>query len=122
MATTESRLMTETELAHAARDLALVLAGPNPGSVKLWASHYGQRLIDAASALRWRPIDTARSAGVMDGRWLLLATADGVGKGAWSEGDPDDDVEYPARWEDVGGFTLKPTHWMPLPASPSTGA
>lgn len=69
----------------------------------------------------WQPIATAPK----DGTWLLLFEQHsfiGARIGHWANEIPGDEYDpkpIPAHWEDDGeGFTIQPTHWMPLPSPP----
>jgi hypothetical protein len=82
----------------------------------------------------WRPIETAPK----DGTEILLGAPGRSTQGQWLEPSDKPVIKYrdgfapEEEWEEFepfwssydGGFTEEhpPTHWMPLPASPSPGA
>jgi hypothetical protein len=70
----------------------------------------------AEDAAGWQPIETAPK----DGTSVLLYTASGLIEGYWSFGEWEQCAIY-CTYDGAGGpaFGCKPTHWMPLPASPA---
>lgn len=78
------------------------------------ASEYIATLEAKAAAAEWRPIESAPK----DGRQCLLYYGPGeCAAGVYSRSD---------NWWDTGNERQDPyrapTHWMPLPATPTTGA
>lgn len=71
-------------------------------TVKLDAEQHAQ-LMTAAAEPKWQPIDTAPK----DGVEVLV-----------SYGGTVDIAFYDWRWQSSDGRTIKPAHWMPLPAPP----
>jgi hypothetical protein len=71
----------------------------------------------------WQPIETAPK----DGRRILVfepefQTGGVVMEASWWDAWNDDESHtgwMPANLDERDGFYLFPTHWMPLPASPS---
>lgn len=69
--------------------------------------------------MSWQPIGSAPK----DGNYAFAALVWDDGRvviGWWVEGLRATEIEPPIEphWEDVGGFILHPTHWMPLPSPP----
>jgi len=61
----------------------------------------------------WQPIETAPK----DGRHIFCFLHDGLISEVWWQRDSLDGTEY---WQDYWDSEPKPTHWMPLPAPPTT--
>lgn len=82
-----------------------------------WEPLYLSPAAGGDAAGQWMPIESAPR----DERYLLLSSSAWVCEGYW---DADDN----AFWErnnhstDAWGAPIYPTHWMPMPASPTTGA
>lgn len=63
----------------------------------------------------WQPIETAPKDGTSV---LFYLRHGGFCFGGWQEWE-DSTGKSMSAWQDNGeGFTLDPTHWMPLPAPP----